>query len=49
MINAMDRLGTPGSRHDIKALKNHPFFAGLDFNNLKSHNLKELLQKEEEE
>ena len=28
------RLGVPGTKNDIISLKNHPFFTGIDFENL---------------
>lgn len=34
MIEPMRRLGTPGSKNDIRKLREHPFFAGVDFANL---------------
>jgi 3-phosphoinositide dependent protein kinase-1 len=29
-----ERLGVPNTKKDIQALKNHPFFTGIDFDNL---------------
>lgn len=34
MVEQKDRLGSPGSRNDMKNLKRHPFFAEIDFDNL---------------
>lgn len=31
MIDPMSRLGTPGSKYDMKVLKAHPFFEGIDW------------------
>ena len=36
MLNPMERLGAPGSACGIENLKNHPFFKGIDFTDLKS-------------
>jgi hypothetical protein len=30
-INPEERLGCPGTGHDIYALMKHPFFNGIDF------------------
>lgn len=47
MIDPMDRLGTPGSKNDIRSLMNHPFFTGIDFNNIHSLNILQQIKKEE--
>lgn len=47
MINPSERLGTPGSRCDMQALKSHPFFDGIDFDNLSKYNMKQLLEMDE--
>ena len=33
-INPLDRLGCPGTDHDIYKLMKHPFFKGMDFSKL---------------
>lgn len=35
-LNPVTRIGTgpPGSPNDYRAIKNHPFFNGVDFDNL---------------
>ena len=47
MIDPKDRLGSPDSKNDIINLKNHPFFKGIDFNNLESYNVIKVLEDED--
>ncbi len=49
MIDPKDRLGLPNSQHDIQSLKQHPFFAGVDFDNLEKYNIREMLEEEDQE
>ena len=42
------RLGAPHSKYNMKALKAHPFFSGIDWNNLDSLSVLDLLKDEEE-
>ena len=39
MIKPEERLGAPGTKNNIQSLMNHPFFAGLDFNEPKKLSL----------
>jgi hypothetical protein len=47
MINPAERLGAPESSGGITSLKNHPFFKGIDFENLHKYNMKEMLEESE--
>lgn len=47
MINPNERLGAPGSKNDIKNLKNHPFFSGIDFDHLDKCDVIALLEEED--
>lgn len=49
MIDPKDRLGAPGTKNDIKELQKHPFFTGIDFNNLGNQNIKEMIDEEDKE
>jgi hypothetical protein len=42
-LEPMQRLGAPGSEKDIQSLKQHEFFSGIDFSNLDSYDIKEML------
>ena len=48
-VDPEKRWGSPTCLNDIKSLKNHPFFDGIDFNNLSGYNVVELVQKEKVE
>jgi hypothetical protein len=43
MLDPMERLGTPGSKNDIKSLKNHPFFVGIDWSDITKYNALEVI------
>lgn len=47
MINPNERLGAPGSQNDMKNLKNHPFFSGIDFDNLNKYDVKAMMEEED--
>jgi hypothetical protein len=49
MIDPMSRLGTPGSKFDMRVLKAHPFFEGIDWENLEKYNVREMLDLEDKE
>jgi len=34
MIKPIERLGAPDTTNNMQKLKKHPFFAGIDFDNL---------------
>ena len=43
-LEPKERLGAPGTPHDMNALMKHPFFKGIDFNSdLSKLGLKDLL------
>jgi hypothetical protein len=47
MIDPKDRLGSPDSKNDIQNLKSHPFFKGIDFNNLQKYNVKKIIEEDD--
>ena len=47
MIDPNMRLGLPGSKNDMVAMKEHPFFKGIDFENIASYNIREMLEEED--
>lgn len=44
MLEPSERLGAPGSKNGMENLKKHPFFSGINWDNLQGYDLKVLLE-----
>jgi serine/threonine protein kinase len=44
MLDPLDRIGAPGGKNDISILKKHPFFSGINFNEIEKISVMEIVQ-----